>query len=74
MCLARSNLTPKARRYLAAGNLCLFTGIVMPHLVKGLGIQHLALIDGLRGFLLGLSICFIFWAFRLGRNCAGNQP
>jgi hypothetical protein len=73
MCLTRRNLTPKARRFLAAGNLCLFTSVVMPYLGKELGIHHPELFDGLRGLLLGLAICFNFWAFRLGRNCTGNQ-
>ena len=62
-------LTPKARRFLAIGNLCLFTGFMMTILGKDFGLHHVAIYDGLRGLLLGLAIAFNFGAFRFSRNC-----
>jgi hypothetical protein len=74
MCLARRNLTPKARRILAIGNLCLAGGLSMSLFDKQLGPHHANLYDGLRGFSINLAIALIFRAFRLSRNCSANQP
>ncbi len=73
MCLVRRNLDPKARRFLAFGNLCLAVGLTLPYLGKGFGLRHPELFDGLRGLLLGLSIAFIFTAFRRSRRCGDRQ-
>ncbi len=74
MCLSRRNLSPKARRFLAIGNLCLFAGIMMSILAKDFGLHHEALYDSLRGLLLGLAIGFNYGALRLSRNCPQNHP
>ena len=69
MCLARRNLSPKARRFLTFGNLCLVASLTLSIFDKDLGLHHQDLYDGLRGFFLGLAITFIFFAFRLARRC-----
>ena len=69
MCIARRNLTPKARRFLAIGNLCLFAGLMLSLFDKDLGQHHDNLYDALRGFLIGLSIAFNFGALHMGANC-----
>lgn len=74
MCLARRDLTPKARRILAIGNLCLAGGLSMSLFDKQLGPHHANLYDGLRGFFIGLAIALIFCAFRLTGKCSVNQP
>jgi hypothetical protein len=74
MCLERRNLTPKARRFLAIGNLCLVAGLTLSIFDKDLGLHHQDLYDALRGFFLGLAITFIFFAFRLARRCSEDQP
>jgi len=74
MGLARRSLTPKARRFLAIGNLCLCTGLVLSLFDKDLGQNHAAIYDGVRGFLIGLSIAFIFCAFRMSTNRNQSQP
>jgi hypothetical protein len=65
MCLARSNLSLKARRFLAIGSLCLVAGLLMSLFDKDLGRQHASLYDALRGFLIGLSVAFNFVALRI---------
>jgi hypothetical protein len=74
MCLARRNLTPKSRRFLAIGNLCLFFGLTLSLFGKDLGHHHADLYDAARGFLIGLSIAFNLGAFRMGANCHETQP
>jgi hypothetical protein len=74
MCLARRNLSPKARRFLAIGNLCLVAGLLPSIFGKDLGLHQTALYDATRGFFLGLAITFIFFAFRLARRCPEDQP
>jgi hypothetical protein len=73
MYLAKRRLTPKARWFLAAGNLCLFTGLMMTILGKDFGHYHTLVYDFLRGLLLGLAISFNFGAFCFARNCPSNQ-
>lgn len=73
MYLEKRHLTRKARIFLAAGNLCLFSGLMLTILGKDLGLHHAALYHGLRGFLIGLAIALIFWAFRLSGDCSANQ-
>jgi hypothetical protein len=73
MCLARRNLTPKARRFLAIGNLCLFAGLMLSLFDKDFGQHHVAIYDGVRGLLIGLSIAFNICAMRIARNCPENH-
>jgi hypothetical protein len=74
MCLARRNLTPKSRRFLAIGNLCLFFGLTLSLFDKDIGQHHVAIYNSLRGFLIGISIAFNIGAMRLARNCRETQP
>ena len=73
MCLAARNLTPKSRRFLAIGNLCLAAGLLMSVFDKDLGQHHAAIYDALRGLLIGLSIAFNLSALRMGANCRQTQ-
>ncbi len=68
MFFRKKQLTPKARRFLAIGNLCLVTGLMVTLFGNDLVLHHSNLLDGLRGFLLGLAITFNFYAFRLAKN------
>jgi hypothetical protein len=63
MRLARRNLTPKGRRFLVSGSLCLSASLILSIFDKDLGLQHAALYD-----------VFNFAAMRLARNCPQNQP
>jgi hypothetical protein len=74
MCLARRNLTQKARCFLAIGNLCLFSGLMLSLFGKDIGQHHAAIYDAVRGFLIGLSIAFNLGALRMGANCHETQP
>ena len=74
MCLAARNLTPKSRRFLAAGNLCLVAGLLMSVFDKDLGQHHAAIYDALRGLFIGLSIAFNLSALRIGATCRETQP
>lgn len=74
MPLVRRPLTPKARRFLAIGNLCLVAGLTLSIFDKDLGLHHAALYDAGRGFLVGLAVVFNFGALRLARNCPENRP
>jgi uncharacterized membrane protein YccC len=67
MCLSRRNirdLDAKTRRIWAAGNLCLFTSLAFTLFGEGTRRNHLALVDGLRGFLIGLALVFLVWSTR----------
>ena len=81
MCLVRRNLDPKARRFLAFGNLCLAVGLTLPYLGKGFGLGSQSQLD----FLPEKHTDFIFatlaedplataaWAaavLRLSRRCS----
>jgi hypothetical protein len=68
MFFKKRQLTPKARRFLAIGNLCLVAGLMLTLFGNGLGLPQSNLLDGLRGFLLGLAITFNFYALRLARS------
>jgi hypothetical protein len=74
MCLARRNLTPKAQRFLAIGNLCLAAGLTMSVFDTDLGLNHAAIYDGLRGLLIGIALAFNFGALRMSANCRQPQP
>ncbi len=73
MCLARRNLSSKARRFLVAGNLCLAAGLVLSIFSRHLAPQHANLYDALRGFLIGLSIAFNIAVLRMRANCPTVQ-
>jgi hypothetical protein len=73
MCIARRSLSPRARRFLAIGNLCLSAGLLMPIPAKDFALHHADIYDGLRGLLLGLAIGFYFGALRLARSCPENH-
>lgn len=68
MCLAKRNLTPKARWFLALGNLCLFSGLMLTLLGKDFSHAHVDWYDGIRGFLIGLALTFNFAAFRFANR------
>jgi hypothetical protein len=74
MYFRKRQLTLKARRFFAVGNVCLFTGVMMTILGKDFALHHVAIYDGLRGFLIGLAITFNFFAFRLAQRCPASQP
>ena len=74
MCLARRNLSPKARRFLALGNITLVVGLLLTLFANHHPQQHVDLYDALRGFLIGLSITFNIAAFRMRANCRQVQP
>ena len=74
MCIARRNLTPKARRLLVIGNLCLVAGLILSIFDKDLGEHHATLFHSVRGFLIGLSIALNFGALRMSRNDCLPQP
>jgi flagellar biosynthesis protein FliR len=73
MSFTRRHLSPKARLFLAIGNICLFTSVMMTILGKDFGHHHALLYDGLRGLLLGLAISFNFGAFRFAGRCPEKQ-
>jgi len=73
MCLANRNLSPKARRFLAIGNMCLVAGLLMSIFDKDIAFLNAALYDALRGLFIGLSIGFNFGALRLAKTCPPNH-
>lgn len=74
MCLARNNLSPKARRLFVLGNLCLVAGLTLSLFDKDMGSHHVAIYDALRGFFLGLAIALNFGALRLARKSYPGGP
>lgn len=73
MCLAGRNMPPKARRFLAIGNLCLAAGLTLSIFDKDLGLHHADLYDALRGFLIGIAIAFNIGALCLARSRPANR-
>jgi hypothetical protein len=69
MWLARRSLTPKARRFLVIGNLCLVAGLLMSVFDKDFGLHHANLYHATRGLLFGLAIGFNVGAVRMARRC-----
>ena len=59
MCLGHRNLSRKARNFLALGNLCMFTGIVLSRYSGSGSAQHANTMHFLAGFLLGIAIAFL---------------
>ena len=59
MCLGHRNLSRKARNFLALGNLCMFTGLVLSRYSGSGSAQHANTMHFLTGFLLGIAIAFL---------------
>ena len=57
-------MSRKSRIFLALGNLCMFTGLVMSRFTQ----QHTNWRHFASGFLLGLAITFLFVALYKGRH------
>jgi flagellar biosynthesis protein FliR len=69
MCLSARNLPRKSRIFLALGNLCIFTGLIMPRLGNNSNQHQTNWIHFATGFLLGLAITFLFAAmYKACRN------
>ena len=75
MCLLRRRqLDPKSRRIIAAGNLCLISGLMLTLIFKdGFGHSHAAIFDGLRILLMALAVTFFFWTSRRTGGCASGS-
>ena len=73
MCLLhRRTLDAKSRRILAAGNLCLFSGLALTRFAEGFGHRHPAVFDGLRFLLIGAAISLLYWSARRAGGCASR--
>jgi len=73
MCLLRRRqLDPKSRRLMAAGNLCLASGLMLTLFAEGFGHRHPAIYDGLRFLLMGLAIGMLFRSARRTSGCASR--
>ncbi len=59
MCIAQQQLNPKARRLLQMGSACLVAGLLRGLFSQQFGARNQNLVDGLRGFFLGLAICLL---------------
>lgn len=71
MCQSRRNirdLDSKTRRIWAVGNFCLFTSLAFTLFGEATRRNHPALVDGLRGFQIGLALVFVVWSTRRMRN------
>ena len=64
----------KTRLVYAAANLCLFIGIALALFTPRWAAQHRLFYDGLRGFLLGLTIALLLWVVRLKQRPAPPVP
>jgi hypothetical protein len=74
MCLRRRQLDPKSRRILAAGNVCLYSGLMLTlFFEQGFGHHHPAIFDGLRFLLIGCAISLLYLSARRGGNCASRS-
>jgi len=70
MCLFRRHpLDPESRRILAAGNLCLLSGLMLTQFQSGFGHRHPALYLSLRFLLMGLAIGLLFRSARRAGKC-----
>ncbi len=68
--LRRRQLDPKTRRLMAAGNLCLASGLMLTFFAGGFGHRYPAIYDGLRFLLMGLAIGLLFRSARRSGGCA----
>jgi hypothetical protein len=65
MCLLRRDpQNPQSRRILAAGNMCLSSGLMLTIFGEGLRHRHPDIFDGLRFVLIGIAIGLLFWSAR----------
>ena len=67
MCLTQRNMPRKSRIFLALGNLCTFSGLVMSRFSQQTNWRHFA-----SGFLLGLAITFLFAALYKERSSSSE--
>jgi hypothetical protein len=72
MCLARRQLDAKSRRIYAAGNFCLFTGLMLTLFFKsaGFALRHPDFFLALRFALMCSAIVLLFWSSRRSGGCA----
>lgn len=66
----RRPLDSTSRRILAAGQLCLFSGLLLTQIEDGFGHRHPSVFLGLRFLLAGSAICLLFWSARRSGGCA----
>jgi len=74
MCLRRRQLDPTSRRIYAAGNVCLFSGLMLTlFFEQGFGHRHPAIFDALRFLLIGAAIGLLFMSARRSGKCASRS-
>jgi hypothetical protein len=74
MCLNRRQLDSKSRRIFAAGNVCLYSGLMLTlFFEEGFGHRHPAVFDALRFMLIGCAIALLYWSARRSRGCAARS-
>jgi hypothetical protein len=69
MCLFRRQLDAKSRRIMAAGNICLFSCIMLNVLAQGFVHHHPVAFNSLRFLLLLSAIGLLFWFARRSGGC-----
>ncbi|MGO9777239.1 MAG: hypothetical protein ACLQGT_02590 [Terracidiphilus sp.] len=62
MCLARRQLDPKSRRIFAAGQLCLFSVVMLAIFVNSFGHGHAVLYFGLQFLLFCCAVGLLRWS------------
>ncbi len=72
MCLANRKLSRKSRIFLAVGNLCMFTGLIMSRIGNNSNQHQTNWTHFATGFLLGLAITFLFAAMYKARRNSNN--
>jgi hypothetical protein len=60
-------MNPKARRFMAIGNLCLFSSITLRLFDKDIQPGYMVIYHFAMGLLLGVAICCLYGAARLSR-------
>jgi hypothetical protein len=74
MCQRRRQLDPNSRRIFAAGNVCLYSGLMLTRLFEeGFGHRYPAVFDGLRFLLIGCAITLLYWSARRARGCSARS-
>lgn len=61
----KRELSPKGRRILALGNLCLCLGLVLSIFDKDIAHNYAALYEFSRGLLMGLGVTFLLCSLRM---------
>lgn len=72
MCLYHRQLDSTTRRIVAAGHLCLWTGVMFSTLQHGFRQHHALLANSLEFLLLGCAIGLLYWASRRSGGCTVN--